>query len=227
MFLDLAAVTTATTAAGSGWATAVVDLIVKGGALGLALMLTWMSYQLFKTLLAQPTVSRQKVMLVVFFVFGTFGSLVGGALMHRWLTNPRVEVTMLVSPELDRADDLPQIQATTVVPGPDPRKFRLAVAAGETLSAAVPFYGPAPASPDFSGSPDAAVLGVYAGNDSRVNGTMEAARSALEAAGLTHELRTFPGVDHAFFNDTGSRYAPQAAADAYAAVLDWFATHLA
>jgi len=134
MFLDLAAVTTATTAAGSGWATAVVDLIVKGGALGLALMLTWMSYQLFKTLLAQPTVSKQKVMLVVFFVFGTFGSLVGGALMHRWLTHPRVEVTLLVSPELDRADDLPQIQAATVVPGPDPRKFRLAVAAGEQVT---------------------------------------------------------------------------------------------
>lgn len=125
---------TAATTAGAGWTTAVVDLIVKGGALGLALMLTWMSYQLFKTLLAQPTISRQKVLLVVFFVFGTFGSLVGGALMHRWLTNPRVEVTMLVSPELDRADDLPQIQASAVVPGPDPRKFRLAVAAGEQVT---------------------------------------------------------------------------------------------
>ena len=54
-----------------------------------------------------------------------------------------------------------------------------------------------------------------------------AARRRCTAAGLTHELRTFPGVDHAFFNDTGARYDEAAAAEAYQAMLDWFGTHLA
>jgi len=40
-------------------------------------------------------------------------------------------------------------------------------------------------------------------------------------------VRTFPGVDHAFFNDTGPRYNATAASEAYQAVLSWFATHLA
>ena len=42
------------------------------------------------------------------------------------------------------------------------------LAAGEPrLAAAVPFYGPFPTGADFAGSPNAAVLGVYAGEDSR------------------------------------------------------------
>lgn len=70
--------------------------------------------------------------------------------------------------------------------------------AGEPrLAAAVPFYGPAPAEPDFSGSPNAAVLGIYAERDGRVNASQDAARGALEAAGLVHEIKVFPGVDHA------------------------------
>ena len=46
------------------------------------------------------------------------------------------------------------------------------------------------------------------------------------AAALTHELRTFPGVDHAFFNDTGPRYDAAAATEAYDALLAWFGQHL-
>jgi carboxymethylenebutenolidase len=102
------------------------------------------------------------------------------------------------------------------------------LAAGEPrLAAAVPFYGPFPEGADLSGSPNAAVLGIYAGEDGRVNGTMEAAEAALTDAGLTHELRVFDGVDHAFFNDTGPRYDAEAAAEAYQAMLDWFGQHLA
>ena len=101
------------------------------------------------------------------------------------------------------------------------------VAAGEPrLSAAVPFYGPAPSDADFSGSPNVAVLGIYAENDSRVNASQDTARQALETAGLVHEIRVFPGVDHAFFNDTGARYNSDAAAEAYQTMLDWFAQHL-
>jgi carboxymethylenebutenolidase len=100
------------------------------------------------------------------------------------------------------------------------------LAAGEPrLAAGAPFYGPAPASPDFSGSKG--VFAVSAELDSRVNATRDGAVAALEAAGLTHEVRTFPGVDHAFFNDTGPSYNAAAASEAYQAVLSWFATHVA
>lgn len=93
------------------------------------------------------------------------------------------------------------------------------------LAAAVPFYGPAPAEPDFSGS-NAAVLGIYAELDDRVNATRDAAEAALQRAGLTYELRTFPGVDHAFFNPARPSYDADASAEAYQAMLDWFGEHL-
>jgi carboxymethylenebutenolidase len=103
----------------------------------------------------------------------------------------------------------------------------LLLASGEPrLAAAVPFYGPLPEGADFSGS-RAAVLGIYAEQDARVNASRDAAKAALERAGLTHELVTFPGAGHAFFNDTGARYNPDAAAEAYRRVLDWFERHLA
>ncbi|MEV0380246.1 dienelactone hydrolase family protein [Nonomuraea sp. NPDC050643] len=93
------------------------------------------------------------------------------------------------------------------------------------LAAAVPFYGPLPDNADMAGT-KAAVMGVYAEQDDRVNATRDAARAALEKAGLTHEIVTFPGVGHAFFNDTGQRYNAEAAAQAYDRVLDWFGRHL-
>ena len=93
------------------------------------------------------------------------------------------------------------------------------------LSAAVPFYGPFPDGGNLAGS-KAAVLGVYAGLDSRVNASRATARAALRTAGLTHQIVTFPGVDHAFFNPTGARYDAAAAAAAYRRMLSWFGTHL-
>jgi carboxymethylenebutenolidase len=98
-------------------------------------------------------------------------------------------------------------------------------AGDERLAAAIPFYGPAPDAPDFSGN-TAAVLGVYAELDARVNASRETAEAALTAAGLEHELKTYPGVDHAFFNDTGQRYNAEQAAAAYADVLDWLGRYL-
>jgi carboxymethylenebutenolidase len=99
---------------------------------------------------------------------------------------------------------------------------------GDTrVSAAAPFYGTVEPDVDFAGS-RAAVLGVYGELDTRVNATRDTAKAALEKAGLVHELRTFPGANHAFFNDTNpARYDATQAAAAYQAVLDWFGRHLA
>jgi carboxymethylenebutenolidase len=98
--------------------------------------------------------------------------------------------------------------------------------AGEPrLAAAIPFYGPGPEAPDFSGD-TAAVMAVYAELDDRVNASQDRIRTALETAGLTHRMDVYPGVDHAFFNDTGGRYGATQAAAAWANVVDWFGTYL-
>ncbi|HEU4413038.1 MAG TPA: dienelactone hydrolase family protein [Polyangiaceae bacterium] len=103
--------------------------------------------------------------------------------------------------------------------------WRLVAAKDPRVAAAAPFYGPLPEGADFAGS-KAAVLGVYAENDARVNASRDAAKAALERAGLAHEIVTYPGVDHAFFNDTGPRHNGEAAAKAWAKVLEWFGRHV-
>jgi carboxymethylenebutenolidase len=104
--------------------------------------------------------------------------------------------------------------------------WQLLAAAEPRLAAAVPFYGPTPDNPDFAGSKDVAVLGIYAAQDQRVNAGEPVARAALEKAGLVFELVTEPDANHAFFNDTGDRYNPTAANDAWRRVQDWFGKHL-
>lgn len=99
--------------------------------------------------------------------------------------------------------------------------WRLLAAGEPRLAAAAPFYGPFPQGGDLSGS-RAAVLGVYGGLDARVNATLPAAKAALEAAELEHELVTFTEADHAFFNDTGARFNPHAAAEVWRRALNWF-----
>jgi len=101
------------------------------------------------------------------------------------------------------------------------------LASGEPrLGAAAPFYGPLPDGADLSGSKGAAVLGVYAELDTRVNASRDAARAALQKAGMRHEIVTYPGANHAFFNDTGARYDANAATQVYQKLVDWFGVNL-
>lgn len=93
------------------------------------------------------------------------------------------------------------------------------------LKAAVPFYGPAP-EPEQVPNIKAAVLGVYAEQDERINAGIEPLQQALEAAGVTHEIKIYPGVNHAFHNDTGERYDETQATQAWNDTLAWFETHL-
>ena len=93
------------------------------------------------------------------------------------------------------------------------------------LKAAAPFYGPAP---DLDQVPNmqAAVLGVYAELDERINGGIEPLQAALDAAGVTYEIKIYPGVDHAFHNDTGGRYIEEQATQAWNDMLAWFAEYI-
>ncbi len=60
------------------------------------------------------------------------------------------------------------------------------------LAAAAPFYGPFPDGGNLTGA-KAAVLGIYAEHDSRVNASRAAARAALRKAGLRAPDRHLPG----------------------------------
>jgi carboxymethylenebutenolidase len=101
------------------------------------------------------------------------------------------------------------------------------LASGEPqLAAAVPFYGPLPDNPDFSGSKGVAVLAFYGSLDNRVTSTEQAAKAALDRAGLVNEEIIEQNADHAFFNDTGPRYNAAASADAWQKLLDWYGKYV-
>ena len=93
------------------------------------------------------------------------------------------------------------------------------------LKATAAFYGPAP---DLNKVPaiKAAVFGVYAELDQRITGAMPALRDALDATAVTHQLTVYPGVDHAFHNDTGERYNQTQATAAWNDMLSWFGQHV-
>ena len=89
------------------------------------------------------------------------------------------------------------------------------------LSAAVPFYGPAP---DLAMVPNikAPILAFFAGNDDRVNGSWPAYEAALKANGKKYEAFKYPGTEHGFNNDTTPRYDEGAARQAWVRTIDMF-----
>ena len=89
------------------------------------------------------------------------------------------------------------------------------------LLAAVPFYGPHPPVEDVLNI-NAAVLAIYGEMDSRINGGIPQIEEAMASNGKIYEKMVYPNADHAFHNDTGSRFNPEAAQDAWARTLAWF-----
>lgn len=88
---------------------------------------------------------------------------------------------------------------------------RLAVAAGTDLTAGVAYYGPAP-DPSEAIHVKAAMLLHYAGLDERVNVGAQPWIDALKSAGVAVDAQFYPGVNHAFNNDTSvDRYDKPAA----------------
>ena len=93
------------------------------------------------------------------------------------------------------------------------------------LKATAAFYGP---SPDLEKVPaiKPAVFGVYAELDQRITGALPALRDALAATDVRHRLTVYPGVDHAFHNDTGARYVEAQATAAWNDTLAWFSQYV-
>ena len=89
------------------------------------------------------------------------------------------------------------------------------------LRAAVPFYGPAPNVADVPGI-QAAVLAIYGGLDERINADIPEIEAAMQQNNKTFQKQIYEGANHAFHNDTGRNYNPEAAKDAWAKTLAWF-----
>ncbi len=93
------------------------------------------------------------------------------------------------------------------------------------IRAAAPFYGPNPPLEDVS-QIKAAVLAVYGEQDQRINRGIEAIEGAMQQNNKVFEKMIYTNAGHAFHNDTGPRYNPEAAHDAWAKTLAWFARHV-
>jgi carboxymethylenebutenolidase len=93
------------------------------------------------------------------------------------------------------------------------------------LKAVVPYYGPAP---DLAAVKNikAAVHGMYGETDTRINAGIEPLRGALAAAGIVNQITIYPGVGHAFHNDTGGAYNEAQATKAWTDTLTWFAKYV-
>ena len=100
------------------------------------------------------------------------------------------------------------------------------LAAGTPVKAAVPFYGPAPSNMAGLAATQAAVFAVYAEMDARITGTKDQIEGALKQAGQPYKIMVYPGVDHAFHNDTGARYNATQAEAAWIATVQWFRDHV-
>lgn len=103
---------------------------------------------------------------------------------------------------------------------------RLAVSAGDALEAGVSFYGSAP-DPSEASKVKAHMLLHFAQRDERVNKTSFPWAEALKAAGKRVEAIVYPGVEHAFHNDTSAqRYDKAAAERAWARTLEFLRASL-
>ena len=89
------------------------------------------------------------------------------------------------------------------------------------VKAAVPFYGMQPVAEDVP-KIEASLVLHYAGNDERINQGIPAYETALKKAHVEYRLFTYSGVEHAFFNDTGQRYNPEAAKIAWERTISFF-----
>jgi carboxymethylenebutenolidase len=70
-------------------------------------------------------------------------------------------------------------------------------------------------------------LGIFAGDDPVIPPAyVQELETTLAEHAKTFELHAYPGVPHAFFNDTRDSYRPEAAGDAWRRTLAFFARHL-
>ena len=96
-----------------------------------------------------------------------------------------------------------------------------------TVSAAVVYYGSSPPSAALQ-SVRAPVLGLYGGEDNRVNATIPAADSVMRALGRTYVQNIYPGAGHGFLRQQSGQAGANMTASqaAWPATIAWFRKYL-
>ncbi len=95
------------------------------------------------------------------------------------------------------------------------------------LDAAVVYYGSSP-EPEALGTVRAPVLGLYGGDDARVNATVGPAESKMRELGKTYVTHTYPGAGHGFLRaQDGRDGANRAAAEkAWPATVEYLKKYI-
>ena len=105
--------------------------------------------------------------------------------------------------------------------------FMHAVTSPAGLGASVVYYGTSPAD-SLLGRVNVPVLGLYAGDDARVNATIAPAETAMRALGKSYTIHTFAGAGHGFLRQQDGKAGANLAASrqAWPLTLAFFRTHL-
>ena len=101
----------------------------------------------------------------------------------------------------------------------------LAVALGDDLQAAVPYYGAAAETARVKDI-KAPLLIHYAENDTNINAMWPAFEAALKAGNIRYEAHFYPGTQHGFHNNSTPRYQEVAANQSWERALAFFRKHL-
>ena len=94
------------------------------------------------------------------------------------------------------------------------------------FNASVPFYGSNPKPIESVANISGPVLGIYAGEDARINADVPALVEAMMRHKKAFEMKVYKGAQHSFFNETRQVYDKAAAEDARARAVSFFKQHL-
>ncbi len=97
------------------------------------------------------------------------------------------------------------------------------LACAADVAACVIFYGENPSPVEKLQNVKGSVLGLYGGEDVRINAGLDALVKSMAENKKDFEMRIYPGAPHAFFNDTNpTTYRKDAASDAWDRVLRFY-----
>ena len=97
----------------------------------------------------------------------------------------------------------------------------------EEMDATVIYYGRLVTEPETLSSINWPILGIFAELDQGIPPSqVNEFESALNDLDITNDIHIYPGVDHAFANPSGERYAPEASMDAWQKTIEFFEINL-
>ncbi len=103
----------------------------------------------------------------------------------------------------------------------------VALACKGKTAACVIFYGENPEPIEQVRNIAGPILGLYGGDDERINANLDKLVKAMTTYKKDFEMRIYPGAPHAFFNDTNKQtYREEAAKDAWDRVLRFYSRTL-